>query len=1049
MLEKLAIVAVCSLVPLACSAPAQDPDLSIGTASEALCASQQLTPVSATSSAGALQPASRAIDGNTGTRWESVHKSDPQWIYVDLGARKAINRVVVDWEAANAKDYRIEVSNDASNWTLVALRTNMPGGNHRIDDIQGFAAAGRYVRMYGTARNLDYGYSIWEMRIYGDPSPSCGDVPRVVIQANRDGKFVTLDASGNLLWTASTQGAAQVFEREMLNATQFKLRATSTGKYVVLDGADKLVASADAAGAMAFEAPVCDAPFVGLYATGDNDADKWVASDTGSWMIARSGACMAGNAAAWEKFRLIDVGGISGCGSNALGRSAATASSVENGGTTAALAIDGSTSTRWSSAFSDPQWIRIDLGTTKKIKRVRIDWQTANAKDHRIETSDDGSSWNVLAYEAGLPAFGNHRIDDLAGLSGAGRYVRMYGTLRNTGYGYSIWEMDVYGDNNPACDTGGGGGGPAILSPAAGSALKKTVQTFTWSAGADEYFLRIGSSPGAADLYDSGSLGTATSVTVPKLPLNGRTLFAELKSRVGTTYQTSGTQYTSAVRKGLTVIVDFSNATLEQWTGAGFRSQADVSAMLATMTDHWNWLSRGTESMQWDVMRVTANRPLVADSSLGYTTFRSTLMDQVRQVKNVADYDVNDDGVFDGVWFVYASQGHRDSDAGFGYLSGGTNIINGAGTFADGQSSGSVVGGVHGNFNHELGHCLGLPDLYGTYGTIVFLSNMAASPWLPAPDFSAFDRMKMGWVNPTAIGQTTRGITLRSANDYLEAVKIPTPRPHEYYLVEYRVRPSTGYGSAGPAYNGLVVYHVLEGSGQGVNPPLLKVEPADGAQYADTETGLTDLFYPGNPGMVLPHQVGSYFVSGAVFQIENVQSVSGGMKFDVVLGSPVNDEQPVALANATLETGTSPWMQDAFMPSGAVFDWASIGHASAHSLSVSSPTIPNDARWRLPVQGLVAGQSYFACAWLKGQDIVPYEPLNVGANLTVVNGDAWSYAGGSVGSYDWTKYCVVFSPTAPPNVEIACRLGNFGSTVTGQAWCDDFTMSVVHPAVFQ
>jgi hypothetical protein len=38
-----------------------------------------------------------------------------------------------------------------------------------------------------------------------------------------------------------------------------------------------------------------------------------------------------------------------------------TASSIENAGTPAAAATDGNTGTRWSSAFSDPQWLQVDL----------------------------------------------------------------------------------------------------------------------------------------------------------------------------------------------------------------------------------------------------------------------------------------------------------------------------------------------------------------------------------------------------------------------------------------------------------------------------------------------------------------------------------------------------------------------------------------------------------------------------------------------------------------------------------------------------------------
>ena len=35
-------------------------------------------------------------------------------------------------------------------------------------------------------------------------------------------------------------------------------------------------------------------------------------------------------------------------------------------------------------------------------------------------------------------------------VTGSGRYVRMYGTVRHTVYGYSLWEMSVYGTRAPA-----------------------------------------------------------------------------------------------------------------------------------------------------------------------------------------------------------------------------------------------------------------------------------------------------------------------------------------------------------------------------------------------------------------------------------------------------------------------------------------------------------------------------------------------------------------------------------------------------------------------
>ena len=41
---------------------------------------------------------------------------------------------------------------------------------------------------------------------------------------------------------------------------------------------------------------------------------------------------------------------------------------------------------------------------------------------------------------------GSGGTENLTGLSGFGRYVRMYGTVRGTRYGYSLWEFEVFGD---------------------------------------------------------------------------------------------------------------------------------------------------------------------------------------------------------------------------------------------------------------------------------------------------------------------------------------------------------------------------------------------------------------------------------------------------------------------------------------------------------------------------------------------------------------------------------------------------------------------------
>jgi fibronectin type 3 domain-containing protein len=118
----------------------------------------------------------------------------------------------------------------------------------------------------------------------------------------------------------------------------------------------------------------------------------------------------------------------------------ATASSVQGAGYPASNAVDGSLSTRWSSAFSDPQWLEVDLGATHSISKVVLYWETAYATAFQIQTSNDGTNWTTI-YSTTTGTGGTQTLN----LTGSGRYVRMYGTKRATGYGYSLWEFQVFG----------------------------------------------------------------------------------------------------------------------------------------------------------------------------------------------------------------------------------------------------------------------------------------------------------------------------------------------------------------------------------------------------------------------------------------------------------------------------------------------------------------------------------------------------------------------------------------------------------------------------
>ena len=161
-------------------------------------------PATASSAEGAGTSASAAVDGNTGTRWSSAF-SDPQWLQVDLGSAQSICQVVIQWEAASGKAYQIQVSNDAANWTSIYSTTTGPGGTETLNA----SGSGRYIRMYGTARNTGYGYSIWEFQVFTGATASTSPSPSSSPSASPSPS----QQQWSTVWNANLSGAANTARR--------------------------------------------------------------------------------------------------------------------------------------------------------------------------------------------------------------------------------------------------------------------------------------------------------------------------------------------------------------------------------------------------------------------------------------------------------------------------------------------------------------------------------------------------------------------------------------------------------------------------------------------------------------------------------------------------------------------------------------------------------------------------------------------------------------------------------------------------------------------
>jgi len=180
-----------------------------------------------------------------------------------------------------------------------------------------------------------------------------------------------------------------------------------------------------------------------------------------------------------------------------------TSSSDESAGTPAEAAVDGNPATRWSSAFSDPQWIRVDLGAAATISRVVLTWEAAYGTAFQIQTSADGSTWTPI-YTTTTGTGGTQTLT----VTGSGQFIRMYGTARANGYGYSLWEFQVFGTL---------GAGSPSPSPS-GNWTTVWSDDFTGAANTSpsgaNWILRTGTQyPGGAANWGTGEVETASGST--------------------------------------------------------------------------------------------------------------------------------------------------------------------------------------------------------------------------------------------------------------------------------------------------------------------------------------------------------------------------------------------------------------------------------------------------------------------------------------------------------------------------------------------------------
>jgi beta-glucosidase len=119
---------------------------------------------------------------------------------------------------------------------------------------------------------------------------------------------------------------------------------------------------------------------------------------------------------------------------------AVSVSSIESPGYEETKAVDGNMATRWSSAFSDPQLLMIDLGQTSFLEDVLLYWEAAYAKEYYVRIAVGDGGWTDVAHVTN----GDGGIDRIVVGANASR-IMVFGVQRATQWGYSLFEVVVNG----------------------------------------------------------------------------------------------------------------------------------------------------------------------------------------------------------------------------------------------------------------------------------------------------------------------------------------------------------------------------------------------------------------------------------------------------------------------------------------------------------------------------------------------------------------------------------------------------------------------------
>lgn len=510
-------------------------------------------------------------------------------------------------------------------------------------------------------------------------------------------------------------------------------------------------------------------------------------------------------------------------------------------------------------------------------------------------------------------------------------------------------------------------------------------------------------------------------------------------------------EVTETIQKNaLCVVVDFSDYSLEDYSGSVINAVTTIEGinqLLSEMELHWFWLSNGYEEISWNLIRIQMDESLSTTSYDNWVDFRTAVVNKALLNIDISEYDYNSDNICDSMWIFVANNGYE-----YDYLVGGAShnggideVHDGANVFVDTQTNLSVTSGSYGNFNHEVGHNFGLPDLYGEFDNIHYLSLMSDSWRKPANNFTCWEKYQLGWLDPIIINEDRSNIVLSPSEEELNAVLIETEFVNEFFMIEYRKKPSSGYGSGvNIEYNGLTIYHINENTNSYNNnslPQLIHLERID--NLLTTPPVEDDFLNPDKVENSSNLNLKTYYSSEYLFEINNLKwDENDNILFDIQY-YPDSHQLNNLISNGNFEEGSGIYPENWNVQewtSGSTFIWETNGGIDdSRCIKIVSST-ENDATFKQEITNLIPGETYRFTGMIKVQNIDNDNQTNKGACLSLYG--TWERSEFIYETDDWTQINFDFVPETA-TVTLGARLGFWGNTVSGEVMFDDLALYLI------